>query len=118
MLPPIAEVVTSRITVPVNVPFGRPVMSAVTMKSRPSGGKMPIDGTTVFSHGLLSSVAVKGSDWPGNPGMCKGIVIKPLLPAGALTLGFVGATIGARTTRTVTEYAVNAFAQGRNARTR
>src|SRR5438128_8741416 len=65
---PLPGVVTSRITVPVKVPFGRPVGSANTMRSTPSGGKTPLDGCTLLSHGLSSSCAVNGRVWPGNPG--------------------------------------------------
>src|ERR1700730_6835859 len=61
LIVPLPGVVTRRISVPVNVPFGKPFGSASTMKSDPSGGSTPVVGCTLLSHDLLSRAAVKGS---------------------------------------------------------
>src|SRR5712691_2562525 len=115
---PNPEVFTCTNTVPVKVPFGSPVGSAKTVRSMPPGPIEPMLGTTLTNHGLLSSVAVKGKVPSGKPGMCTRIGISVLLPAGALTLGFVGAVTGERTMRTVSEYGPKALAHGKNPRTR
>src|SRR5947209_5810909 len=105
------------ITVPVKVPLGRSVGSAVTVRSTTLGGRSPADGETL-SHGL-STRAVKLTV-PPTPGTCTISTTTSLLPAGMLTFGFgsFGEGGGAMTTREVAEYAPNLPAQGRNARTR
>ena len=118
LMVPLPGVVTSKNTVPVNVPLGRPVGSAKTIRSTPSGGSTPMVGCTRTSHGLLSSCAGKGRVWTAKPGMCTGISISPVLPTGTGTFGLVGATTGAMTTLTTTEFDVKPLAHGRKARTR
>src|ERR1700694_1295048 len=62
--PELLPIVTS--TVPVCVPLGRLVGSAVTVRSTPSGGSRPLEGDTC-SHGL-STVAAKWDVASGEQG--------------------------------------------------
>src|SRR5438552_2246367 len=103
---PVPGVTTSRMTVPVNVPLGRPVGSANTVNVSPSGGSSPLAGSTLTSHGLLSSVAVKGSVCPGNPSMWTWMPTSCVLPTGTGTLGLVSVVVtvtGTTTMRAVAE---------------
>src|SRR2546430_2591366 len=104
-MPPLLGVVTLTMSVPVNVPLGRMLGSTKTVKSFPSGGRSPLVGSTLSSHGFGSNLAVKGSVWPGKPGTCTMIATRALFPDGTLTFGFVGGVNGASTTRTTAEFA-------------
>src|SRR5438132_1996388 len=73
-------------TVPEIVPFGRFVGSAVTFRATPSGGYVPDEGAT-DSHGL-STVALKGSVCPANPGTKTCCVTGCLLSTGIATFGW------------------------------
>src|SRR5260221_9505686 len=72
-------------TVPVKVPFGRPVGSPRTCRVTPAGVSDPLDGCTL-SHGL-STVATKGNVPSGKPGMKTICTTLSVLPAGTLGLG-------------------------------
>src|SRR5438105_4865348 len=72
--------------VPVCVPLGRFVGSAVTVRSIPSGGSRPLEGVTC-NHGL-STAAANGNVPSGKPGMWTICTTTRELPAGTLTFGF------------------------------
>src|SRR5579864_3703416 len=104
---PVLGVLTERITVPVKVPFGSPVGSAYTVRSIPSGGSSPLDGSTRLSHGL-SRLAVKGKVPSGKPGTCTMMGTRIVLPTGAPLLGlFETIDSGVSTARMVMELFVN-----------
>src|SRR5947209_15090259 len=101
--PPL-EIVTATNTVPVCVPTESPIGLAITVRSIPSGGSVPVEGITCTIHGSCgSSVAVKGNEPPMIPATCTTIGTSVLLPNGALPFGLNGPVTGDNTMRPTTE---------------